>query len=97
MRRTPNRAQILEANNRIRRGNTPLPTKLDEGYVALRIPTDDYKVLRVLFPDLESEDPQIRLKAWKALEASEVGDKYRVQERSPLQVKRSNNHGIIVK
>lgn len=93
---TPTRSQVLKDNQQRRLGNAPV-RRLDEGYVALRIPTEDWKVLRILFPDLQSKDHAIRLAAWKKLEASEIGDKYRVTRRSPNQVRRANNHRIIVK
>lgn len=94
------RKQVLVANQQIRQGSTPLPTRLDDGYVSLRIPQQDWPVLRKWDPELESPDPEIRLKAWKRLEASPLGDLYRVQLRSPAQVKRATRHGnrgIIVK
>jgi len=91
------RNQVLEANKKIRDGNAPLPTKLDDGYVSLRIPKRDWSVLVAWEPELESPDHEIRLKAWKRLEASPLGDLYRVQKRSPNQVKRSNNHRIIMR
>ena len=90
------RTRILEANQAVRNGSLPV-RKLEEGYVALRIPTEDWKVLRRLYPELESKDHTIRLKAWKKLEASPIGDKYRVTQRSPSQVKRAADHRIIVK
>ena len=95
---TPNRNQVLEANKKLRQGMlTPEEVRaLDMGYVALRIPTDDWKVLRKLFPDLESKDHAVRLKAWKNLQKSPIGEKYLVT-RTPNQVQRSNNHRIIVK
>lgn len=91
------RNRILEANAAIRNGSLPRPARLEEGYVALRIPTEDWKVLRRIYPELESKDHTTRLKAWKKLEASELGDKYRVTQRSPSQVKRAADHRIIVK
>ena len=90
------RNRILEANAAVRSGSLPV-RKLEEGYVALRIPTEDWKVLRRIYPDLESKDHKVRLAAWKKLEASELGDKYRVTKRSPRQVLRSPNNRIIVK
>ena len=94
------RKQVLEANQQIRQGSTPLPTRLDDGYVALRIPKRDWPVLRKWDPELESLDPEIRLKAWKRLEAGPLGELYRVQKRSPKQVQRATRHGnkgIIIK
>lgn len=94
-----NRKAILDDNVKRRNGSEPV-RRLDEGYVALRIPEPDYKVLRLLFPELNAKDPVVRLAAWKNLEASEIGDKYRVTRHSPNQVKRITRHGnsgIIVK
>ena len=81
---------------------------LDDGYVSMRIPEKDdpttgvigYYTLTRLFPELKAEDPTVRLAAWKNLEASELGDVYRVTQRSPNQVKRMvqrGNQGIIIK
>lgn len=104
--RTPSANQVLKDNQKRRNGG-PV-RKLDDGYVSLRIPEHDdpksgiigYYTLVNLFPELRSEDPTVRLKAWKDLEASELGDAYRVTERSPNRVKRAvrhGNQGIIVK
>lgn len=92
--------QVVALNQEISRGNAAIPTRLEEGYVALRIPTKEYYKLVRLFPDLKDPDPVIRLAAWKNLEASELGNRYRVQKRSPRQVQRATrqgNLGIIVK
>jgi hypothetical protein len=86
------RAKILEHNKQLQLGNAPV-RRLDEGYVALKIPLEDWKVLQRLFPELQSKDKDIRLKAWKTLEASELGEKYRVTPRR----KGTNNHRIIVR
>lgn len=105
--RTPSPAHVLLDNKARRDGIAPV-RKLDDGYVSMRIPERDdprrgiigYKTLTRLFPELVSKDPTIRLAAWKNLEASELGDMYRVTERSPNQVRRATrqgNQGIIVK
>lgn len=94
-----NRKAILDDNQKRRNGSAPV-RRLDEGYVALRIPEKDYYMLTRFFPDLKSKDEVVRLAAWKNLEASELGDKYRVTKRSPRQVQRAvryGNKGIIVK
>lgn len=96
LKRLLTRNQVLQANQQIRQGSTPLPMKLDDGYVSMRIPKQDLPVLLKWNPDLESPDHETRLKAWKELEAGPLGDLYRVQKRSPNQVRRSNNHRIIV-
>lgn len=93
------RQTILDENVKHRNGTLPV-RRLDEGYVALKIPEDDYYILTRLFPELKAKDPVVRLAAWKNLEASELGDKYRVTKHSPNQVKRIakyGNQGIIVK
>ncbi len=103
--KTPN--QVLEDNQKRRQGSAPV-RRLDDGYVAMKIPERDdpktgvigYYTLVRLFPELKDPDPVIRLAAWKNLEASELGDMYRVTKRSPAQVKRATRHGnkgIIVK
>ena len=93
------RNKILDENVKHRNGSLPV-TRLQEGYVSLKIPERDYYVLTRLFPELKSKDPVVRLAAWKNLEASELGDKYRVTKHSPAQVKRiakHGNQGIIIK
>ena len=93
------RTAILDDNVKRRNGSSPVRT-LDEGYVALKIPEADFYILTKLFPELKSKDNVVRLAAWKNLEASELGDKYRVTRHSPNQVKRITRHGnkgIIVK
>ncbi len=103
--KTPN--QVLEDNHQRRQGSAPV-RKLDDGYVAMKIPERDdpvtgvigYYTLVRLFPELKHPDPVIRLAAWKTLEASELGGMYRVTERSPQQVQRATRHGnkgIIIK
>lgn len=92
--------QVVALNQAISRGNAEAPTRLEDGYVALRIPTKEYYKLVRLFPDLKDPDPVVRLAAWKNLEASELGDRYRVQKRSPRQVQRATragNKGIIIR
>lgn len=85
--------QVLEANHKIRTGNSPKPTDLPDGYVSLRIPEDHWPVLRRFDPELESPDHEIRLKAWKRLESGPLGELYRVTPRSPAEVRRSTRHG----
>jgi hypothetical protein len=100
MRRTPTPNEVLADNQQRRNGSAPV-RKLEEGYVSMRIPENDdpktgvigYRTLVRLFPQLVSKDPQERLQAWKDLEAGELGDMYRVTERSPLQVQRAVRHG----
>lgn len=97
---TPKRNTVLEANNRIRSGSTPLPRRLEDGYVSMRIPERDWKVLKRWDPELVSRDAETRLRAWKRLEAGPLGDLYRVTARSPLQVNRAaklGNSGVIVR
>lgn len=94
------RKQVLDANKAIQSGQAPAARRLDEGYVALRIPEDDWPLLIRLDPELISTDHAVRLAAWKRLEASPLGDAYRTTERSPLRVQRAARHGnqgIIVK
>lgn len=94
-------------DNQARRNGAPV-RRLDDGYVSMKIPKEDdpakgiigYRTLTRLFPELVSTDPVERLAAWKNLEASELGDMYRVTQRSPHRVKvvsRRGNQGIIVK
>ena len=99
--------EILKDNQQRRAGSAPV-RRLDDGYVAMKIPERDdpktgtigYYTLVKLFPDLKNPDNSVRLKAWKILEASELGARYRVTERSPQQVQRAvrrGNQGIIVR
>lgn len=90
------RDRILEANRAIREGRTSIqqPTKLEDGFVSFRIPTKDYKVLARIYPDLDSKDHAVRLKAWHDLRRSPVGEKYLVT-RTPRQVKQADKRIII--
>lgn len=90
------RSQVLNGNEAMRRGNTRKPTRLPDGEVEFRIPTEDYAMLMRKFPWLQHKDPAIRLHAWKTFRASPMGEKYLVV-RSPSQVQRSHNNRIIVK
>ncbi len=104
---TPSPHRVLKDNQARREGVAPV-RNLDDGYVSMRIPQWDdpktgvpgYHTLCNLFPELKAEDPVVRLAAWKNLEASELGDLYRVTKRSPKQVKKATrygNQGIIIK
>lgn len=107
--RTPTPHQVLKDNQLRREGRGPV-RDLDIGYTALRIPektcvvdgsvVPGFRDLVNLFPELASDDHEIRKAAWKNLEAGELGDLYRVTQRSPRQVQRSTKYGslgIIVK
>ena len=86
---------ILDHNHQVRDGRLPAPTRLEDGEVVFKIPTQDMKVLARIYPELVSKDHSIRLAAWKKLRNSPVAEKYLVT-RTPNQVKRSQT-GIIVK
>ena len=88
------RRQILEHNKAVREKRAPV-RRLEEGEVVFKIPQGDYRVLTRIYPDLVSKDHTVRLKAWKDLRASPVGEKYLVT-RTPRQVKQSPG-GIIIK
>lgn len=90
---TRQRNTILKANQAIRSGNTPLPRKMDWGYVGFRIPENDFKVLQVLFPGLASRDADELEQAWHDFNEHELSNLYRVTERSPNQVRRRVRHG----
>lgn len=89
------RKAILDHNRAIREGTAEQPRRLDEGYAALRIPVEDWPVLRRMYPELEAKDHDIRLAAWHKFRASPIGEKYLVT-RTPRQVQNSQK-GIIVK
>jgi len=89
------RRAILKHNQALREGTLPGPRRLDDGEVVFKIPTRDMKVLARIYPNLVSKDHAVRLKAWKELRKSPVGEKYLVT-RTPKQVKRSPG-GIIIK
>lgn len=89
------RHAILKHNQAIREGTAEQPKRLEEGYVSLRIPVEDWPALRRMFPELESKDHAIRLAAWHKFRESPIGEKYLVT-RTPNQVRKSQK-GIIVK
>lgn len=93
---TPTRRQVLNANDAMRRGNARKPTRLPDGEVAFRIPSDDWPVLMKLVPGLNNTHAPTRLEAWKKFRESPLAEKYLVV-RSPAQVRRSNKQRIIVK
>ena len=94
--RNPKRRHaILKHNQAIREGTAERPTRLDDGEVALRIPVEDWPVLRRMYPELEAKDHAIRLAAWHKFRKSAIGEKYLVT-RTPGQVRKSQK-GIIVK
>lgn len=71
--------------------------RMDWGFAEMRIPTEDWAILRRRFPDLEAKDPEIREAAWREFSASELGELYRVT-RSPRQAQRTarlGNAGIV--
>lgn len=90
-----NRNDILKHNRTLREGSGQRPRCLDMGEVVFKIPEQDMKVLKRLFPDLVSKDHDVRLKAWHDLRRSPIGEQYLVT-RTPRQVKRSPG-GIIIK
>jgi hypothetical protein len=49
----------------MRSGRHPQPRALDFGAVLLTIPELDYYVLLARFPDLASQDAEIKTRAWK--------------------------------
>ena len=87
------RKLILDNNARLRQGEGV--RRLEDGEVTFRIPTDDMKVLQVIYPELISKDHSIRLAAWKKFRSNPMAEKYLVV-RTPAQVKRSQR-GIIIK
>ena len=87
------RKLILDNNAKLRQGEGA--RRLEDGEVTFRIPTDDMKVLQVVYPELIAKDHSVRLSAWKKFRSSPVAEKYLVV-RTPAQVKRSTR-GIIVK
>jgi hypothetical protein len=97
---TPTRKQVLKANQLVRLGNLQKPRRLDCGYTSMRIPEKDFYRLVKANKDLIHADRETRMKAWKQLEASPLGNVYRVTEHSPAEVKaiaRRGNKGIIIK
>ena len=88
------RTHILKHNQALRSGARPGPTRLEDGEVVFKIPTQDMKVLARIYPSLVSTDHAVRLAAWKKLRGSPVGEKYLVT-RTPNQVKRSQRRIII--
>jgi len=93
------RTAILDDNKKRRDGVLPV-RKLDEGYVAFKIPESDFKILCGWFPEMKATDPVVRLAAWKNFEASEMAERYRVTRHSPQHANRIARHGpkgIIIK
>ena len=87
------RKLILDNNAALRQGEGV--RRLEDGEVTFRIPTEDMKVLQVIYPELVSTEHDIRLSAWKKFRGSPVAEKYLVV-RTPRQV-RNSQRGIIIK
>jgi len=90
-----NERKLILDNNAVLRQQIAKPTALEDGEVTFRIPTDDMKVLQVIYPELISKDHSIRLAAWKKFRSEPAAQKYLVV-RTPRQVKNSQR-GIIIK
>ena len=78
----PERAHILDGVRRIREGVDPKPKTLGRhegfGAVMLSIPEFDYPFIRAMFPDIASQDAEIKTKAWKKFARSPLSEPYRI-------------------
>lgn len=90
----PDRPRILDMNRKLR--DESLNTDIGEGlgYLALNIPVPDMRVLELRYPDLVSQDHEIRLKAWKKFIASPESEIYKIRKGDG---KRKPANRIIVK
>lgn len=65
------------------------------GYHQMRIPEDEYRVLCMILPDLNSTDAEERRVAWQKFANSNLAEAYRLVQK-PSKIKRSNKHKIII-
>lgn len=76
------RRAILEDNKLRRDGVGAKPRNFGFGGVALRIPELDYKVIQIMFPDVNSPDHEIRTKAWQKFANDPLSEPYRVHRKT---------------
>lgn len=76
------RRAILEDNKARRDGTAPKPMNLGFAGVALRIPELDYKVIQAMYPDMTSQDHEIRKRAWQKFANSPASEPYRVHRKT---------------
>lgn len=69
--------------------------KLDFAEHVLRIPSQDFQVIKRFFPKLESKDAAEQSAEWERFFASDLAAVYRVA-RTPTEVQRSPRRSIIV-
>lgn len=81
VREQPGRELILDTNQRLR--NEDLITKDRPGFgrYALNIPFEDYVALQAKYPELASNDPLVKSKAYHKFMQSPESLPYRVRER----------------
>lgn len=90
------RNAVLESNKKLRDGIESSRT-LDDGFVEFRFPSwFEIKSLMIKYPGLASTDADERRKAWNEFRWSADSEPYRVV-RSPLQVRRDQKRGVIIR
>lgn len=81
----PNRAAILESNQRVREGVDEGARNFGSGggfgRVQFRIPEFDYPFICAMFPDLRAPDSTVRHKAWQRFARSPLSEPYRVDRK----------------
>lgn len=88
---TPSRDQVLNANRAIRDGNHQKPRRLDEGFVEMRIPEDDWPVLCAMYGLDATEHHELEAN-WKRFRNSPIAEQYMVVD-APATVQRKIRHG----
>lgn len=92
----PKRVKLLERISRIRQGTDPAPRDTGMGKVALSWPEFDYYVCMHRFPELNSRDAEIRLKATRKFMASPVSEPYKVSKTDGKRLPWRNRGGLLV-
>lgn len=72
------RQQILETLAAVRAGQTPARDAPFARHM-LRIPTQDFQAIKLLYPGLMSLDPTEATKEWERFERSAFAEPYRVR------------------
>jgi hypothetical protein len=84
---SPVRRAVLELNKELRKERCNGDLGMGMGYLALNIPEQDYRVLMVRFPDLQSCDAEIKHKAWQKFLRDPRSEPYKVRRNDGKRVR----------
>lgn len=90
----PDRPRVLGLNREMRKERLNNDLGQGLGYLAFNIPVPDMRVLLVRFPELGSQDHEIKTKAWKRFAQSPLSGPYKVRRGDG---KRRPNNRILIR